>query len=695
MRDQSILERLHILILQKISQGKTVYLVSKKSSKLTEVFSHLKKTELSDLILNPNISYRKEMLRILQEDAAFEDYTIVEKYVFYYKKLNNLVNLCSRSVFGDLHWQDVVERAVMAQFKYSKEFLTSQLRLQNFDFDRKEYWRIRGRVESFSKIFSTNYIIIESINLFHDSVYRFPTYKEASKSISKELNSFTSRVYDLMNQYIDYFGKLRNDYQLDFHKSIGFLNNELRYFCFKLEKQSNKFSQNTPNRIFSFSRKKINVNFDNLLDQWNSLQLKLIEFDIHLNNPSPNNIEGLIELVEQSLEKLSHVYIKEEVFFNDYLKQLNVKGQVNGRLAALEEKLDQLIKELNDSSIFTENIENYSISSLKKFELLKELQAKLFMGQEQLTRFEGYYQWKSSLILLDSRIRDILAELVYVKPENWVHAFDAWYLSKVAELTMPRDFPSWKNIFSEWEALQTQLNFDSNQALVASKIVDRVNLLNQHKRTNSNLYKSLLNDLELMDFSEDFIEFVHSFFPVQFVSEHVHYSGAYNIDLDKPIHNKDQFSNRDTSLMSNATSFYENLNNKLQRAESLACLFLANNSNIVLYVSKEAKYILQLSEWKLNYFISFLKSNSLKRIHIADFPKERLTEFFLIHEIPTFFVYEDFTSGAISFDSMINQKVLTNICSTANIEMISIDSYRLLFGEKTIQSQLELLHGDK
>lgn len=695
MKNENFLQNLYLDIVQNLVQGRTVYLVSKDEPKSLQVYSFLKDSKVGDLVLNPKESSSLEILKIFEDNSTYDDFHIIEKYVFYYNRLTKFIEQCSKPVFGELHWQEVAEKAVRAQFKYSKEFLTSQLRSNDFEFNRKEYWKIRGRVESFSKLFSTSHIITDSNNLFHDSVYRFPTFEDSKEYTSKQLNAYSLRVYELINEYVSYFGKLRNDFHLEFHENIGLLNNQVLEFRFLLKTQAN-ITEVRSSSLFSFSRKKSDSHLQQYLKQWNQLVYELRKFDLLFHERHQiRDAEELLALCNEALNKLSSVYEQEDSFYNNYLKQLNTHGVSDKILSEMEGKLDALIKELNASSIYKDSIENHSISSLKKFELLKDLQSKLFKGQDQLTRFEGYYGWKSAYILLENKIQDILDVLIYIKPENWVSAFDSWYLSKVAEFAMPKEFSAWKVLYKQWSALQGQVNFDPTEALVATHFIGRIHLFNENKRRNSKLYQQLNQKSEISITSDRLNDFTDEFFPIQFKRDRVVKPSVRCIDIDCIENNsgsKKSLFLRHSVIFKSANRFKENFNDKLKRAESLASIFLANNQKMSLYVSKEGKYLIQLSDWKLDYFISTLNSTSLKRIHFSDFPLERLMEFFLIQEIPTFFIYEDFISGLDMYESIINEEVLRCICDESNIKMISLDSYRLLFGEKSIQSQIESLH---
>jgi len=478
-------------ILNGLSNGEKTIVISNRVSALNELQAGLAKAldaPLHFLMKNEKME-RAQFLALLKAsaqsnrkptfDAADWKYK-VNKTAREKKKLDRVYHAVNNPIFGKFNWTDVVGLFLKNNSIEGKEKLSSQLKVQDYDYEFKEYEGLNFGVsrcqEPFSKIQDFNH----PLNTFHESVFLEHNKEEALPSVQSRISDFKNQAIDLQNQFIERTDNYKTALQDSYENTYSLLSNKLELLQDYIEDSENKHGKHFTEGFFEwvgfksyFSKKNKAIYKDRklLVKKYEDLRLsyrqnKAFEsvFEKEVDTREVKLIQERLAALHNDLETWRGTINGDVQEQMSKLTSRSVNTKVEGHhelILELEEKLDSFILEINESQLFQDNFTNKMLTLVKKQQYLENIIEDLDKAEHNLTDFDVFYDWRSKWLALPKSGKKIVKALIKVKADDWGAAFRSWYLfnflNKNQSPDLPKEDASLKEFVDDYLSLQQMI----------------------------------------------------------------------------------------------------------------------------------------------------------------------------------------------------------------------------------------------
>lgn len=167
---------------------------------------------------------------------------------------------------------------------------------------------------------------------------------------------------------------------------------------------------------------------------------------------------------------LQHWRTSHPAFVQEGIQRLNAKGIQSDAIfytpiTELEYGLDQLIAELNTVRLYQQPFENKMLTIPKRQKYLEEIIEQLENTRLYLREYEVFYDWQRHWLLVPENGKKIIRALVKVKPNDWLQAFESWYLHHCLNLYGNSNF-----IVEEKTISDFVISYEQLQKLLSDKL---------------------------------------------------------------------------------------------------------------------------------------------------------------------------------------------------------------------------------
>ena len=561
------------------------------------------------------------------KEAYFSSRNLIKRGAFYHE-----------AIFGTQSLAEITEKYIEASAKVSADDLLSSLHGAHYDFTFKEYEKIIESVQKAIKVYKPHYSFLDTNNLFNENVFINKEGDFSTSIILKYLTSFRSKATLLTKKFSQFISKIQTENN---QLQKNFISETTR----KIKLAEYDLNQLATDNLSKSEYKKWTIRCNNIKEEINSG----FNFDLKKAKQFDD-----IAIIEQTLVELGQIVKKEEKGTEkrtrDFLKAVNIKSYKSEFIVQIEKEIDTLIKSINDSQLFIEKLENNSISSLKQFETLKSILAKISMAQNQLMQMGDYYNWKAFLVQIPKISREVVESLKSSAVSTWQASFHSWYYYKLIEKhkTNTNDIKSRENLTAE----------NSSITCLDYLTCNRQKALYKLREGNSKLYNKILkkadNDLLSESIAEERLV-ISAFQGLKVFTDHnlipkdstiIDFSGKKWDREDVYV-----FANQSSTIyqensfpmscyVSNVLSEVS-IDVKLDLSKYLASQLAKKENHLELYLSKNANIILNISPWKKAKLLQEIDFEGLKKIRIRDKVETAITEFMLNDSDLMYYVYDD------------------------------------------------------
>lgn len=620
----------------------------------------------------------------------FPDVTLLENEILFKnltKELNYIVKCRNQDTFGNKSFNSLYQAQHKAQQQFSRNYLEIHLNSDNYDFNQAEYWLIRGRIKNAQELFKAEFRLLNKQNPFQDNIFINEEGSFSTSVLLKYLASFQSKAEYLQQKYIEFFTKIKeNIYQSIDQKitdgiSLAYKIQSFTQIDLPIEIMNNKL-----------------ITICNEIPVY-SISPKLAE-NLISNKSIDNSLEHIISGLKLSYSKINNHY-------NSVLRSMNIRSNTDPQLLLLENELDQLIQSINDSHIYKQEIENNSISSLKKYNNLKEIIDLLVSSIDQLIIMVDYYAWKAFVATMPDKIKAILSSLESIEPSKWHHAFESWYFHQVSLSILKTK----NNRYKEQLLLYKDLS-DNRDNNLYDYLQNNINAFRIKKLKSNQEKKGILRKLKSQNHKINFDvspikndTVLNYFYPIQFVSsiENFGEENKIYISFEKEI-NQDHkgvfYFEHKKSAQASLNFFHHSLiqgkitnveiGQKLSFARFLAKALSKNSENISLYISQETNFIFDCSPWLMDQILSIQSLELLKKVRSNKDITQQLTEFFLNEAPNGIYIYDSFKQYDSQPNIYYHSQVIKSM-EKAGYSTIFLDLAELVDDEDYIYKQIELI----
>lgn len=174
--------------------------------------------------------------------------------------------------------------------------------------------------------------------------------------------------------------------------------------------------------------------------------------------------------VKLALQTFEHALKQGHIGLGQFLQEeevrLNAKAalpelQQNQKIAQLEEEMDDLLSELNETELLGTRLDHKMLTLGKRKQYLLQLQQQLEQLEQHLPEFSTCYAWQRFLLQQPELHQNLLRNLIENKCKDWSGVFQLWYWQQILLLKKSIDLPVPNAPLEEyhgfWRKYQTQL----------------------------------------------------------------------------------------------------------------------------------------------------------------------------------------------------------------------------------------------
>lgn len=475
-------------ILNGLSNGEKTIVISNRVSALNELQVGLSKSldaPLHFLMKNESME-RAQFLALLKATAQSKRKPTFDTSDWKYKvnktareknKLDKVYHAVNDPIFGKYNWTDVVGLFLKNNSIEGKEKLSSQLKVQDFDYEFDEYEGLDFGVsrcqEPYSKIQDFNH----PLNTFHESVFLEHSKEEAFQSVETRITDFKNKATNLQRQFIEQTDNYKTALQDSYENTYTTLSRKLESLQDYIEDSENKHGKHFTEGFFEwvgfksyFSKKNKAIYNDRklLVKKYEDLRLayrqnKSFEsvFEKEVDTREVKLIQEKLSALQSDLETWRGTIngsVQEQM---SKLTSRSVNPKVEGHqvlILELEEKLEDFIKQVNNAQLFQDNFTNKMLTLVKKQQYLENIIEDLEKAENNLTDFDIFYDWRSKWLALPKSGKKVVKAVIKVKATDWGAAFRSWYLfnflNKAQSPDLPKEDASLKEFVDDYLELK-------------------------------------------------------------------------------------------------------------------------------------------------------------------------------------------------------------------------------------------------
>ncbi len=423
-------------------------------------------------------------------------------------RLDRQYQACSKKVFGDKSWTETVGLFLSSNRIEGKELLGNQLQPQDYSFDPANFELYRNAIAKCAAAFDKVKTLDHPLNNLNAGIFVHQSKQESLNFIQQNLELFLQKAAQFQYRYIhtqnEYGDRLRSyfdQFYFEIHDQITRLSELVKDTLTLYGEDLLKSSRPTLKLYGIFAdkykaaleaRSRIARLYETLQKTCEERQLFDHDFlNIKESRSLPKlraNLEKLGSTLEEWRNRLNST-IQED------LTRLSAKTAHPGlgfaeQVANLEDALDNLIDEINGSGLYQLPIQNKMLTLSKRQKLLEDIIQQLETTQFNLRDYGAFYEWQRLWFSLPENARRIVRSIVKVKPNDWVAAFESWFLHQCLEMNYDPSLPVKPFELEEFSRNFTELRGMLKQKTTAYWLNRRSEAIRRFKKENKGLYEA-------------------------------------------------------------------------------------------------------------------------------------------------------------------------------------------------------------
>lgn len=374
-------------------------------------------------------------------------------------RLDRQYQACSKKVFGDKTWTETVGLFLASNRIEGKELLGNQLNPQDYTFVPVQFELIRDAIAKCAAVFDKVKTLDHPLNNLNAGIFVHQSKQESLTFIQQHLELFLQKASQFQYKYIhiqnEYGDRLRSyfdQFYFEIHDQITRLTELVKDTLTLYGEDLLKTSRPTLQLYGLFAEKyksalaakaRIAGWYEDLQKTCETRQLfdhNFLNFREARSLPKlRTNLEKLNASLEDWRNRLNST-IQED------LTRLSGKTAHPGlgfaeQITNLEDALDNLVDEISGSGLYQLPLQHKMLTLPKRQKLLEDIIHQLETTQFNLRDYGAFYEWQRLWFSLPEHARRIVRAIVKVKPNDWVAAFESWFLHQCLEKNYDPSLP--------------------------------------------------------------------------------------------------------------------------------------------------------------------------------------------------------------------------------------------------------------
>lgn len=386
-----------------------------------------------------------------------------------------------RPVFGDNNWLQALARSLQLIPHEARAVLSARLEISDFEWTPKEYWMLRGRIESFNKLSDLRQSATEDLKDLDLVSCEGLTVDEMRSKLARKLEALRDEGRDLLVGYASLIANYREARQAEYRSRIRELDEGLQNLeqsieqgrllygdVFLHESSFISFSQQIKKQ-FSKSAKDLVHARSRLKQQY--LQLleliqrgELAELIPDWEIPELLTIENVGEDIKRLRKAVENCPARMSELLREQQKRLNANNiredhPLTRQIRAYEKSIEQFIHNVNASELFHKTYEVNALSLTRKSRVVENIVMTCRNTGEALEHLEEFLFWNSFWNNLKPHIKSLLRTLELFDEPTRIEIFDYWYVMQLLHSVHPGEMAS----PADWQPVLSALESDLGQ----------------------------------------------------------------------------------------------------------------------------------------------------------------------------------------------------------------------------------------
>ncbi len=368
---------------------------------------------------------------------------------------------CLERPFGEHTAADLLGLGWDALQEPGNDLLSPYLSTHDFNFEAQEWLACREQISSTQRLLAKTGPLPAVIQELHTGIFKYQDLADSEQFIREKVGQYSADAQQLLRAYLSQTTAFYQD-RAAFFRSIGqSLAEALRRCQLQQDKLTADFPAadlaTAPSRLgIGKKQKLLKTATQALHEQLRALYTLhqqqrpfLLEWPEKLEGLAPNDCFVLLKNYQAQLaiwlEEIPNQLREESLGLSSKSIPPTQRGVVTSEsLADLEQALNELVERIHDGGLFQRPFTTQANTSARQQKLLEQLVEKFQQLAALLPNFSLFYRWQYHWFSLAAKVRRVLAPLLLLPEDQWLEAFDRWYLyhalqkTPLPKLSMPQ-----------------------------------------------------------------------------------------------------------------------------------------------------------------------------------------------------------------------------------------------------------------
>ncbi len=468
-----------------LSNEKNLLIISQQPASLSAICQHLASRSLDQFCLKlfPDPSNQKEFTdnEIPKHDR--EQYNLnLQKALRNQTALANQYDSITKPIFGIHTWTNVVGLFLAANGKEPSALLNSHLNFSDYQWSHKVFNSFSEKVAQGVDLFENIGTTDHPLSKLNSILFLEYNPEQSLHRIEQSVKELKEQARTLQQEYINklhtYTVKLTHYYN-DGLKEYQKNSNDLLELIGDLDSEHGTKGTNTGfistgklklKSIFSSSskdilgrQKRVRSDYQSMRDRFAENHFFNYEFPTYTGSEKIPEIQNSVQafrtalqefqqevpqLIQNNLDTLSGTHQIEEMGYETIVKEL-------------ENELRAFIKSTNQTRLFEKEITATAHTTRDQQSQLEKIVNQLDEINFNLRDFDSFHAWQKYWLQLSPSEQKVVLALTSVKPNDWVAAFQSWYLhqflSQYHNEAIPEDDQHYQRFLTALDGLEKEI----------------------------------------------------------------------------------------------------------------------------------------------------------------------------------------------------------------------------------------------
>lgn len=363
-------------------------------------------------------------------------------------------------VFADLNWPDLVGLSLQRQTELGNETLNLVLSQDDFSFTLEEFSTLLEALRQGQPLYEGVSEQDHPLKALHAQIFLQKNLQEAQSFTTFKLTAYQQRLHSLIQKLQQtrstYSQLLRAHLEQKAKSFLNRLDQILEQIEEKVKQYGQKFLEAKTGKTKWFPSlssqgkwqtqdyRQIKAVYEALQKDFEQTRWFVFNWPSSVKLTTLNAIKATLESFENALKvwqaDLWRFIQEEELRLNAKFALPELAQQE--RIMALEEEMEELIEDLNETRLLNAKLEHNRLTLVKRTQYLSQIQQQLEHLNTRLEDFPAFYKWQHFWLNQQKLQRELIQKLIEAKARHWDTSFEDWYWRQVLYRSRQKDLPN-------------------------------------------------------------------------------------------------------------------------------------------------------------------------------------------------------------------------------------------------------------